>query len=203
MIFRVDRDSDERLTTRELEFLSAKLTPLHFDAIVVSDYAKGMVTQELYDMLIDFAILHKIPVFVDPHPQSKVNYRGCLYLVPNMLEALALVCASLSDKNSLEKLTSKLSAKYYSSIIITDGANGAYVFQKDERYVEHVPGRKIKSNNVCGAGDTFLAAFVYATLAGYPCRDSVQIANAAASIVATKPGTATITLEELNRILEL
>jgi bifunctional ADP-heptose synthase (sugar kinase/adenylyltransferase) len=139
-----------------------------YDAIVVSDYNKGAVSYELVEEL------HKQftgPIFVDTKKTDIQRFEGC-YVKINSLE--------------YSRLTT-----FCSNLIVTEGANGA-------RLGEHTyPAPTVEVSDVCGAGDTFLAALAY----GYLCTDdignAIEFANRAASVTVQHLGVYAPTLKEL------
>lgn len=139
-----------------------------YDAVVVSDYNKGSVSYELVE---DLRNKFSGPIFVDTKKTDVYRFEGC-YVKINSLEH--------------SRLTS-----FCSNLIVTEGADGA-------RLGGHTyPAPTVEVSDVCGAGDTFLAALTY----GYLCTDSIvkaiEFANRAASVTVQHLGVYAPTLKEL------
>jgi D-glycero-beta-D-manno-heptose-7-phosphate kinase len=165
-----------------------------FDAIVISDYAKGCITESLAKKLIHIA--GKKPVIVDTKPMHKSFYRGCYLMTPNLKEAIDMTGLSAESE-----IGSSISKSNNCNVYITLGARGIHVFTKEKELT--VPSAKVtKIYDVTGAGDTVVAASALAVISGMDLFESARIANAAAGVVVQKPGTSTATVEEINRLLE-
>jgi len=142
-----------------------------FDALVISDYDKGFITQEKLFQLVDW---FDGPVFVDT---KKTTIPGTAYVKVNDIER--------------EKIT------HYNpeTLIITKGGEGTEY--KGKLY----PAEKVKVFDVVGAGDTFLAALTYAYLKYGSIEEAIPFANKAAAIAVSHPGTYVLTDEDINEIL--
>jgi rfaE bifunctional protein kinase chain/domain len=167
-------------------------------AVVLSDYAKGVVTSALIHRLIPLARKLRIPVTVDPKVENFNLYRMVTCVTPNTQEAME--CAgvrSLRDEKDVEKLGQNLLKKINAeSILITRGEHGMSLFEKNKP-VYHIPTRAQAVFDVTGAGDTVISTMTLALAAGAPVRAAAELSNYAAGIVVGKLGTASVTVSEL------
>lgn len=138
-----------------------------FDGIVISDYGKGSITSEF---VIQLKNKYKVPVFVDTKKQDLASFEGCIVKV---------------NEDEFKNATS-----YCTDLIITLGSKGAKY--KDQIY----PGVKVTVHDVCGAGDTFLAALAYFTILSGKLELAIPLANKAAAVTVQHLGTYSPKLEE-------
>jgi rfaE bifunctional protein kinase chain/domain len=171
------------------------------DGIIISDYAKGTITQQLYNDILHLAEALKIPVFVDVKPRRQINYAGATVVKTNTKEACELAGVEEHNGDQIEEIGKKLVQDLKSNVVITQGAKGVSIFSKDGN-ITHIPTKAKQVFDVTGAGDTFLAAFALAFVSGASLEDSATIANHAAGIKVGKVGTASVTAEELRQDLE-
>jgi len=164
--------------------------------IVLSDYAKGFLTNQLCKKIIQRAEKFNIPVIVDPKGNDVKKYEGSYAITPNKKEAIEL---SMSEniKCDLEANLKIILKKYHiKNIIMTDGKNGIQQFSKNQ--FKHYPANSPKQVfDVSGAGDTVIGTIAAVLHAGYDLESSIKLANIAASMVIQKVGTEAIQLEEL------
>ncbi|MEM2916068.1 MAG: D-glycero-beta-D-manno-heptose-7-phosphate kinase [Candidatus Woesearchaeota archaeon] len=171
------------------------------DAIIISDYAKGIITQQLYDSIIALAAELKIPVFVDAKPRRTISYAGATVVKTNHKEACELAGVEEHNGEGIEDIGKKLVQELKSHVVITRGEKGVSIFSRDGK-ITHVPTVAKQVFDVTGAGDTFLAAFALAYVCGASLEDSAMLANRAAGIKVGKIGTASVSAEELRQDLQ-
>jgi rfaE bifunctional protein kinase chain/domain len=223
-VVRVDHERREPLRPETQEKL---LRPLfsalrHLDALVLSDYDKGLITDDFADRVLSAAHQLKVPVFVKPKTSRLYAYRGARAIVCNAKEAGFYVTRSLTDEKSVEEAGRALLAHFgCSAVVITRGEKGMSVFEETSPRHLHVPatgfevtyarvgqpgiargatGRQVF--DVTGAGDTVLSILALAAAAGAPLADAAMLANAAAGVVVGKLGTASVTPQELLHALD-
>ncbi len=167
--------------------------------IVVSDYAKGMLTKEMTQTIIREAHAAGKEVLIDPRPQHADYYTGCDYITPNWKESQGLLGQSESDPTEGLILQNGMALRdsLRSHVILTLGARGITFFDREHGTHFNLPTQAREVFDVSGAGDTVVATFALARAAGGGLEDSVRIANKAAGVVVAKFGTATLTREEL------
>jgi D-beta-D-heptose 7-phosphate kinase/D-beta-D-heptose 1-phosphate adenosyltransferase len=193
-VVRADWESAEVLTAADrarLCALVAELAPKH-DAVVLSDYAKGLFSREL----VEAASGAKV-VTADPKPANIGLFAGVTCVAPNVGEAAAAAGIAIKDDASLERagsvLLERLKCRY---VVITRGERGMALFgAAGERML--IPSVARTVYDVSGAGDTVIAVLTLALAAGAPIKLAVELANFAAGAVVGKLGTATASPDEI------
>ncbi len=173
----------------------------NWDAIIVSDYKKGMVTRRIMRLLVSEFKSQGAYLAVDPKVGNFPMYRDVSIITPNLKEASQGSGIEIKDEQSLIKAGTLLLRRLRcDSILITRGEQGMSLF--DGEGVTHIPTAARSVYDVTGAGDTVIAAFTLAHVAGAGLRDAAMVANHAAGIVVGKIGTACATKEELKEALK-
>lgn len=221
-VVRVDREVRTGLPEQaEQHLVRQVLTGLKgLDALVISDYEKGVVSALLAEQVVNACAKRKIPLFAGPKRLSSrlPAYRGATVVICNRAEAGFLVERPLGNEESIRDAGQKLLEHFAcSAMVITLGSQGLVLFERGNRDGFHVPaigkerqigigktlgtkaGREVF--DVTGAGDTVLATMALATAAGASLREAAVLGNAAAGVVVAKLGTATLTREELGAML--
>ncbi len=171
-----------------------------FDAVVVSDYGKGAVTPELLAALAVLREEHGLRVIVDPKRLNYAHYRGITLATPNVAEAAEASGIEIGDDRSLRRAGERLLERWNAeAILVTRGEQGMTLVQPQG--LHHFPASARQVYDVTGAGDTVAATCALALAAGASFEVSAMLANAAAGIVVTKVGTATVTAAELRRVV--
>lgn len=172
------------------------------DACIVSDYAKGVITPRVVRELVAGARVRGIPVVVDPKRKDFSVYAGATVVTPNTgeLEAAAgRSCATTEDV--LAAAGSLMGPLGGAALLATRGASGMSLFEAGRAPV-HVPARARAVFDVTGAGDTVVGTIALALACRIPLHEAIELASAAAAIVVSKVGTATVSLAELRAELE-
>lgn len=151
-----------------------------YDAVIISDYNKGFLDCNTINDIIDFTISTNVPVFIDTKQQILEYFdKNNVFIKINEIESKR-ACV---DNNSFE----------FAKLIITLGSAGA-------RYNDKIfPSFQTKVYDVCGAGDTFLAAFVVEYLTTKSCESAITFANKAAAIAVQHNGTYAVTLSDMEK----
>jgi D-beta-D-heptose 7-phosphate kinase/D-beta-D-heptose 1-phosphate adenosyltransferase len=166
------------------------------DAVVISDYGKGVVSETVAQGVIEAARAADRPVVVDSKSLHYRRYRGATVLTPNQHDAGRAANIHIESEDDLLEVVRRLSeACDGAALLVTRGAAGMTLFDGD--HVTHVATEARDVYDVTGAGDTVVAMLAVALGRGVPLPDAVRIANAAAGIVVGKVGTSTVTLAEL------
>ncbi|MGA8075288.1 MAG: PfkB family carbohydrate kinase [Candidatus Acidiferrales bacterium] len=216
-IVRVDRESREPLHADVEKKLAGLVigSLANLDAVIVSDYDKGVVTDGLVDRVLSACAKKRIPALVKPKWSRLPIYRGAAAIVCNRKEAEFLVTRSLRDESAIEDAGRRLLAHFgCPSVVITRGEQGMSVFEEESRRVFYIPATSLEPPigshgatqpqqgrqvfDVTGAGDTVLATLALAVAAGGSIRESAILGNAAAGVVVSKLGTATLSPAELH-----
>lgn len=160
-----------------------------YDLVIISDYRKGVITNEFYEKIISLAKENNIRVICDPK-DGVVDYKDLFILKPNKKETSLL----FGDKSDSE-IISYMNSNNIDNIIITLGDEGLKLLNKDGSYL--VPVVKNEVYDVTGAGDTILSFLALGYLAGIDIKNSCVLANKAGSIKVGKFGTYAINLLDM------
>lgn len=171
------------------------------DAVVIADYAKGCVSQELVRGIASFCRSARLPWCVDPKLPG-LRYPGATVLKPNLTELRLLSGLSLSDAADLAPAAARvLRQQRCENLLVTRGQAGMALFAP-RRKPRHFNSGGQAVSDVTGAGDTVSAALALALAAGLPIARAATLANLAAGYVVTLPGTAVAERERLLAHLE-
>ena len=168
-----------------------------FQAIMVSDYGKGVVCGQLCSSLLKIARERNLIITGGPKPDNIMHFKGFDLVSLNEGEAGLASGITIENGDSLCNaggwLLSNLECK---AVLITRGANGMSLFD-NQGNIHHIPAYASQVYDVSGAGDTVVAVLTLALACGADLRTAVILSNYAASVVVKKVGTATLTAEEL------
>ena len=198
-VMRADRESrmplPESVAKRLLEEFSAAMRDV--DAIILSDYAKGVLSEFVTSAAIGMARDAGKTIIVDPKAKDLAKYRGCSLLTPNRIElqtACGMECNS--DDQVVAGARHILDQNICDVMIVTRGKDGMSVIKADG-FAEHLPTTARQVFDVSGAGDTVVATLSLGLAVGAEIAGAAALANAAAGIVVGKRGTAVVTTGEL------
>lgn len=171
------------------------------DAIIVSDYAKGAVTQVIAEAVLAIMREKNIPVMVDAKPSRITYFTGATYMSPNRKEAYEFlgITSDSAVKKPAYELAEMISSSFDTNAFLTLSSEGMYVKEKEQEGV-YVPTHYISHDEVVdtsGCGDTAAVAIVLAKLAGATGEEAAELGNAAGATVARKTGAVGITQDEL------
>ena len=196
-VVRYDKESTDDITEATQQTLLAHFTTLlpNYDAVLLSDYGKGVLTAKLTKALIAEANRTNIKVLVDPKGKDYTKYSGAYLLTPNKKEAAEASGIEINTTEALHKAITHLKTKCNLSVsLITLSEEGIAVYDETLR-VHPTVAREVY--DVTGAGDTVLASLGFALSCGYDIDNAVKFANLAAGVVVGKIGSATATLNEI------
>ena len=201
-VVRIDHESDAGIdpATEELVFMELKAMIQDADAIVISDYAKGLLTDSLLKRLIALGRETGRPILVDPKGKDYQKYRGATLITPNRREA-AEACNLTETAVDMVDTAGRqlLSELEIDSLLVTEGEEGMTLFRLEG--AKHFPAAAREVYDVTGAGDTVIATLATAIGAGADLETATLIANAAAGVVVEQIGTTAITLEGVREAL--
>jgi rfaE bifunctional protein kinase chain/domain len=204
-IVRIDYESEGLVDSklREKVFNKVKALLPKVDAVILQDYAKGLIDSDFSQKLISECRRRKIILAADPNMKTATEvYAGATILCPNKKEAEALSGVSIHDDASLVQAGRRILSKTKSdSLIIKMSREGMAVFKKGGGAVVRVPTFAREVYDVSGAGDTVVAMVTLALSAGASLEDAAILGNVAAGIEVGKLGTATVTCEEIRNEL--
>lgn len=202
-VVRVDREDRTTLSPKLTAMVMKRLKKLipKVDAVIISDYGKGTITEETAQTTIALGRKYKKPIAVDPKGVDYSKYRGATIITPNLREAAIAAHRAIVDEKSLTqvgKLLIRLADTEY--VLITRGRDGMSLFSEQESiYIPAVPREVF---DITGAGDTVIATLTLALAAGAEMKNAAILANYAASVVIGKVGTAPCFHEELEEAIE-
>ncbi len=193
-------DIKEPIQRRVLRYVESRLRDVA--CLVVSDYAKGMITAPLMADLVRLAALRRIPIIVDPKVEHFSYYKGVTVVTPNHLEAGQASGIHVEDDRSVVQAGAVIRQRLgCRSVLITRGEKGMSLFEANGE-TWHIPTMARQVYDVTGAGDTVVSTLALALATGASMRDSAILANQAAGVVVGMVGTATVSADQLVEALE-
>lgn len=188
----ISDDISTSLEAQILEYIHEKIAS--WDAVVISDYNKGMITDRLCSKVIEMANQHHLPTFIDPK-KGFLKYKGCFCIKPNLLEA-QIMTGKTEMGDMMESLCATLECK---NTVITCGKDGMYI----NNLWTHIRGRWVsKLVDATGSGDIVLSVLVYAFLTHGDMIRACEMANNAAAKGVIYVGNYTPTKEDLEDYIE-
>ena len=193
----VNADTEKNI----LDFILGKIDGA--DAVIVSDYAKGVITKNLMETIIKISKEKNKIVIVDPKPRHKDFYKNSTLITPNHTEAHQMTNLEEEENtdNDVEKMGKRLIKELNSNVLITRGEKGMSLFEKNGE-ITHIPAYAKEVYDIVGAGDTSVAFLTLALASGASFKEGAIIANHAAGITVGKIGTSTVSIEELRESIE-
>ncbi|NVK25045.1 MAG: bifunctional D-glycero-beta-D-manno-heptose-7-phosphate kinase/D-glycero-beta-D-manno-heptose 1-phosphate adenylyltransferase HldE [Gammaproteobacteria bacterium] len=192
-------DFEQTFAKQHAEALKTKFeqTLSNFDFIVFSDYSKGSLS--FITQMIATARAAGKTVLVDPKSQQLSDYTGASVITPNKHEFVAAGGLVDSEENIWQSAQHVMSTHNIESILLTRSEQGMSAITKDTKV--DMPAQQLEVSDVTGAGDTVIATLAMMTGAGLSLADAANVANLAAGIVVAKLGAATVSPEELYRVV--
>ena len=201
-LLRVDYEKKEHVH-KDIEHSIIKFLELMIkdvDVVVISDYAKGVITPSICSRLIEISNSYNKAVIVDPKPKHKDIYSNATLITPNNAEASEMTNIEDGDDAVLE-MGSKLMKQLNSNVLVTQGEKGMSLFEKDGK-ITHIPAKAKEVYSLIGAGDTVVATIALALASDANLEEAATLANIAAGIKVGKIGTASVSIDEIKRELE-
>lgn len=199
-LLRMDFEEIRDLTNFEIAAMKqwfSLLVRKKLDGVIISDYAKGVCSQDFCKWVIGTAISYDIPILVDPKGNDWDKYSGCTYITPNLkeiCEVLDMKCPNEDD--FVIAMARKLKKRYdIKNVVVTRSEKGITVVNDKGAFSNPAVAQEVF--DVSGAGDTVAATFLASVASGMNLKDSMLLANKAAGFVVEKVGTYPITIEEL------
>jgi D-beta-D-heptose 7-phosphate kinase/D-beta-D-heptose 1-phosphate adenosyltransferase len=185
----------------ELIDLVAAMLP-RVGAVVISDYAKGVLTPRVIRAAIDGARELGKPVVVDPKAVDYAVYAGATIITPNRKELADATRRPVATHQEVAAAAAELGRMVASRAVLVTLSEDGMMLLPDGGAPMHVPAYAVRIRDVTGAGDTVVAVLAALLAVGTDFETAMRAANAAASVVVGKPGTATVSAMELrSRIL--
>jgi D-beta-D-heptose 7-phosphate kinase/D-beta-D-heptose 1-phosphate adenosyltransferase len=205
-VVRVDREQPAAFTSEQRQHAMAFLDEAvkEVDGVVVADYGKGMLDQDLADHIRRISTAQGKILAVDPHPHTSLLWKGASVIKPNRIETFnaagmrleAPVEPAMADGPLLAAAGKLLKVWQPGCLLVTLGEQGMMLFVAGQA-PHHIPTRAKEVFDVSGAGDTAIAALTLGLLAGASLVEAADLANRASGIAVGKLGTATVTPAEL------
>lgn len=195
-LLRIDwEDSSDIPKKYEDEIIeSIKKNINEIDAIILSDYDKGVLTKRVAEEIIEIARKNGKIVTVDPKPKNAKNYIGATSMTPNRKEAME--CMGITKVSDIYELGNALKKELdLKNLLITRSEEGMSLFLDKE--IKDIPTYAKEVYDVTGAGDTVISVFTLAAATGVEWHEAAKIANTAAGVVVGRIGTSTVTKEEI------
>src|SRR5256714_9170385 len=172
---------------------------LRADVVLISDYAKGVLTARLIRNVIDNARKLGKPVIVDPKNANFAIYRGATLLTPNRKEFAEATRSRADTQQSIANAArDAMQLLDCEAMLVTQSEQGMTLVPRNGEGI-HVPAHPVKVSDVSGAGDTVAAVLAVTVAAGADWETALRMANAAAAVAVGKKGTATVSPAELRR----
>jgi D-beta-D-heptose 7-phosphate kinase/D-beta-D-heptose 1-phosphate adenosyltransferase len=196
-ICRVDREASTESYSPDLNLLGKDITEKVklADAVIISDYGKGFVTNQLLKLV---SVNAKF-LAIDPKPSRLLQYAKPDLITPNRFEALELAGLSRESRDPFpqENVVAKIFKQFAPTMLaVTLGADGM-LLAEDGEIDKIIPTSAQEVFDVSGAGDTVIAALTLGLVAGKDFQSAAEFANLAAGVVVGKVGTATVSPEEI------
>lgn len=201
-LLRWDKESVAPLNMADEDRLLSKVAEVIDGSaiIILSDYAKGCLTDRVINETISLAKTVSVPVLVDPKRPNFCIYKGAQYLTPNRNELR--VATGIPSVNDVECLAAASVAyeQTGAAILLTRSEHGMTLYREGQE-VHSLPAEVREVFDVSGAGDTVIATFALALVSGYADKQAMQLANAAAGIAVSRMGTAPVSHQDLKTYL--
>lgn len=199
-LLRLDIESREAFPDEELERLEARTVKLvkKVHAVILSDYAKGALTEKLCGAVIRAARVAGIPVLVDPKTKDLSKYSGATTVCPNLNELAMATGVPAHESEALMAAAHRQMVEHdFQFLTVTMSEKGIRIVGADAKDDYFSPARAREVFDVSGAGDTVIATLAASIAGGLQIRTAVDLANLAAGIVVGKVGTVPIAAHEL------
>jgi rfaE bifunctional protein kinase chain/domain len=203
-VVRIDNEKTNFLQAEQEEalWLSIENKLNNVDLVVISDYAKGLLSRSLLARLITSARKNNKHILIDPKGKDYTKYAGATLLTPNRREARE--ACNFEDQQTIDDVATAgktlISRINLQALLITQGEDGMTLFQDGEAPV-HFPTKARTVYDVTGAGDTVIAALAVAMAAGASLLQAAELSNISAGLVVEEVGTTTINQEKLIKAL--
>jgi D-beta-D-heptose 7-phosphate kinase / D-beta-D-heptose 1-phosphate adenosyltransferase len=198
-IVRIDQESQAALSDEENSELHILITRAIHDQpaiVILSDYAKGVLSESTCRYIIETCKQANIPVLVDPKGHDYSKYKGATALTPNKKETAEACEVSINDNHALLTAAKQLKKSLNLDFLaVTRGEEGITLIEQDADH--HIAATAKQVFDVSGAGDTVIATLAAGLIHGLSAQEALSLANTAAGIVVGKVGTVPIQLDEL------
>lgn len=203
-IVRVDYEEKAELEENEKKQLKETINKFlpSYDILVISDYGKGLISEDFCHYLIKIARKYEKQIIVDPKGKNWKKYTGADIVTPNVKELSDIIGYTIPNTDrAIEKAAREvIDANRLTSLLVTRSDKGMSFIGNSIPI--HIPTHSEEVFDVSGAGDTVVAILSICLAAGFDLVAAIETANIAAGIVVKKIGTATLSIEELQQQLD-
>lgn len=204
-VVRVDRESSTPISrgmqTKLLHYIEKHIT--EWNAIIVSDYLKGTLTEPFLKKLIALAHKHHLPVVVDPKGDDYTKYKGATILTPNFKEFTEIAKKTMESEEVIHREAQKLIQRLkLESLLVTRSEKGMSLMSGDGQKHD-IPTQAKQVFDITGAGDTVISVLTAAVAAKASFYEAAYLSNIAAGIVVAKIGTSTVTPSEIEQAIAM
>ena len=200
-VARIDYEQDADVTGAVLDDLVRRVDAAvrGADAVVLSDYRKGVVNAVVIERAAAAARNTGVPLVIDPKVPQAERYRGATLITPNHHEAELMAQVSIRTPDEARRAAAIIHERSAASVLITWGEHGMWMLDASRSPVEetHLQAATREVADVTGAGDTVIAVLALGLAAGATMAEAARLANIAAGLVVTRFGPATVSVEEL------
>ena len=190
----------EETQRKIIDYLNSIIRDL--DAVIIQDYNKGVIDNELIDKIVAKCIANEKILAVDPKINNFFNYKKSSLFKPNLLETEKALGMTIKTQGDVRKAGRELLDRMECGcVLITQGRDGMTLFQKNGS-VQQIQSRVRRVSDVSGAGDTVIASFTLALTAGAGYTDAAHIAALSAGIVCEEVGVVPVEVRKLKEYLE-
>ncbi len=204
-LLRLDWEKKHPINSIEEDFIIDNLKRIidEIDAIILSDYDKGVLTERVAKEVIALAKSKNKIVIVDPKPSNSMNYVGATTMTPNLKESSECINKEIpeTEEKTMEigfELRKKLNLDH---LLMTRSEKGMSIFMNDGS-IKNIPTFAKEVYDVTGAGDTVISVYTLALTCGANEEEAAKIANTAAGVVVGRVGTSVVTVEEIIKFSE-
>jgi rfaE bifunctional protein kinase chain/domain len=205
-LLRIDYESLHSLSGKVEKLLLMRVKQLlkKVDAVILEDYAKGLITEKVAHEVFSAAKAAGKLVMVDPNAKTQLSlYKGAAVLTPNRNEAEKLSGVHIYDEASMIEAGRKiLKLTAAQNVVITRGKEGMAIFSAKSPVVQLIPTYAREVYDVSGAGDTVISMMTLALCSGASVEEACVLGNLAAGVEVGKRGTATVTPDEIRVALD-
>lgn len=205
-LLRVDHERTNPVEDVTEENIKAALDKVigNVQAIILSDYGKGVLSDELITYIIDKANKADLPVLVDPKGSDYSRYKGASVVTPNLNELEMAVGYEFErdDQGVVDAAKKLIEISGIKAVLATRSQDGMSVVEGDGKAPVHLRNRALEVYDVSGAGDTVIATLAAGLATGAPIELAASVANYAGGVVVGKVGTSPIRYSELEKALD-
>ena len=203
-VVRIDHETTAPISKREADALFSKLTKAidSVDVVVISDYAKGFLTEHLLARTISAANRKRKTILVDPKGKDFAKYSGATIITPNERETAEACHIDAHRHDLIDKAATELMGRLHlNALLITRGAHGMTLLREGEKAV-HLKAEARTVFDVTGAGDTVIASLAVALGAGMDLLEGARLANQAAGLVVENVGTSALSSDIVSDLFQ-